>query len=296
MDACNITPELAKHLIQAQFPEYGALAVSSVETQGHDNRTYRLGDDLLIRMPIDANYALKVPQEQKFLPRLAKKVRMPIPQPIKMGGPSEQYPYPFSIYKWLEGRSADQETVDDRALETIAVSLANFLQELQGITDIEGPCPGQHNWWRGDPVRVYDQEARTQIAHLSGKIDSRRALQLWERACSTQRKKKPVWIHGDFAASNILIQNRKVSGIIDFGGMAMGDPACDLVIAWTYLKGNARELFIREMDLDKDTWLRAQAWALWKATFTLLRLVDEESYEASLEKKLIEEILDAAFL
>ncbi len=137
--------------------------------------------------------------------------------------------------------------------------------------EVEELSPGHHNFWRGDHVRVYDQGARQQISELRGIIDYTRALDLWEKACLTQWNKPPVWIHGDFSIGNLLVHDGKLSAVIDFGGVAVGDPACDLVIAWTYLSGRARDIFMQErnlgMDLDADTWLRARAWALWKATY-----------------------------
>ena len=255
------------------------------------NRTYRIGEDMLIRMPTAESYALKVPKEQELLPKLDKHLSIAIPTPIKMGWPSADYPYPFSIYKWLEGRSANHVQLDDRLLEGIALQLATFLKELHSISDVNGPGPGQHNWWRGDHVSIYDKGVREQIANLVDVIDSGAALNLWKRACTTKWQEKPVWIHGDFAVGNILIQDNKLSGIIDFGGTAVGDPACDLVIAWTYLFGKARKIFINEIDLDTGAWLRARAWALWKATFELCQIENKSSYEAQLQKKIIDEVL-----
>jgi aminoglycoside phosphotransferase (APT) family kinase protein len=287
----NITPELAHKLIVEQFPEYSHLPITSVEKQGHDNRTYRLGEDRLIRLPTDKSYALKVPKEQDLLPKLSPYLSLSIPVPIKMGVASTLYPYPFSIYKWLEGTSINFLVLDETAQEKLAFDLANFLKELQGIHDVDGPAPGQHNWWRGDHVSVYDKGAREQIEELAGVIDAESALNLWEHACKTKWHKPPVWVHGDFAIGNMLIKNNKLSAIIDFGGMAIGDPACDLVIAWTFLKGTAREIFIQEMVLDKDTWLRAKAWALWKATFELCQIADKNSPEAYIHKKIIQDVL-----
>lgn len=280
------TIELAKKLITTQFPEYTHLAVSEVEQQGHDNRTYRLGKDMLIRIPTAESYALKVPKEQKLLPKLAKHLSVAIPAPVKMGAPSADYPYPFSIYKWLKGCSANHVQLDGKALEHIALRLATFLKELQGIADIEGPDPGQHNWWRGCHISIYDKGAREQIANLADIIDANSALDLWEKACSTKWQEKPVWIHGDFATGNILIKDNKLSGIIDFGGMAVGDPACDLVIAWTYLSGTSRKIFMQETNLDINTWTRARAWALWKATFDLCQIEDKNSSEATMQKRM----------
>ncbi|MCS5708651.1 aminoglycoside phosphotransferase family protein [Candidatus Berkiella cookevillensis] len=286
----DITSELAQKLINNQFPKYAHLPISAVEKQGHDNRTYRLGSELLIRMPTAESYALKVPKEQDLLPKLAPYLTTNIPVPIKMGLASKDYPYPFSIYKWLPGKSVNLLVLNDKVKETLAFDLAKFLKALQNIKNVEGPHPGQHNWWRGDHVSVYDKGAREQIAELTDIIDGTKAINLWERACKTKWHKPPVWIHGDFAIGNMLLQNDKLSAIIDFGGIAIGDPACDLVIAWTFLKSNARDTFIREMSLDKDTWLRARAWALWKASFELCQIKDKNSVEAFEQKRIIEEI------
>jgi aminoglycoside phosphotransferase (APT) family kinase protein len=129
----------------------------------------------------------------------------------------------------------------EREKEQLAFDLAKFLKELQAITAILGPSPGQHNWWRGDHVSVYDKGARAQIAKLADIIDANQALALWDKACATKWDKTPAWIHGDFAIGNMLMNGSELSAIIDFGGVAVGDPACDLVIAWTYLSGKSRE-------------------------------------------------------
>ena len=326
------TLDLAGKLIAEQFPEYASLPITDVEKQGHDNRTYRLGDHMLIRMPTAADYALKVPKEQELLPQLAKRLSASIPAPIKMGKPSTyteetsavarkmsgelaepiligerkrilkfdeanvevskvDYPYPFSIYQWLPGKSINLLTLTAHDKEQLALELAKFLKELQTMNDVEGPEPGQHNWWRGDHVTVYDKGAREQIAELADIIDVTRALALWDQACATKWNKAPIWIHGDFATSNILMDGGKLSAVIDFGGAAVGDPACDLVIAWTYLSGKAREIFISTMDMDSDTWLRARAWALWKATFELCQISDKNSSEAEVQKQIIAEVI-----
>lgn len=288
---CIPTIDLARKLIAEQFPEYSGLPITDVEKQGYDNRTYRLGSELLIRMPTAESYSLKVSKEQMLLPQLAKHLSLNIPVPIKMGKSSAYYPYQFSIYKWLPGKSINLLTLNDQYKERIAFDLANFLKELQAITDIEGLKPGQHNWWRGDHVSVYDKCAREQTAELAGLIDTSKALALWNEACTTKWVKTPVWIHGDFAIGNILMEDGKLSAVIDFGGTALGDPACDLVIAWTYLDGIPREIFISEMDIDQDTWLRAHAWSLWKATFELCQIKDKTSSGAKVQKRIIDEVI-----
>ncbi|MFN7038019.1 MAG: aminoglycoside phosphotransferase family protein [Alphaproteobacteria bacterium] len=289
----EITPHIAHKLIAEQFPEYAHLPVTEVEKQGHDNRTYRLGNKLLIRMPTSEEYALKVGIEQELLPKLALHLSLNIPVPVKRGEPSNYYPYPFSIYSWLKGVSINLLTLSEDELKQLAFDLAKFLKELQSITKVSGPAPGQHNFWRGDHLMVYNKETHEQIQKLSDIINANQALSIWEEACKTKWHKPPVWIHGDFAIGNILYKDGKLTSIIDFGGMALGDPACDLVIAWTFLKEKARDVFIHEIDLDNDTWLRAQGWALWKATFELCEIEDKNSLEARKQKKIIEDVLEA---
>lgn len=123
-----------------------------------------------------------------------------------MGAPSEYYPYSFSIYKWLYGTSINLLILNDAVLENLALDLAKFLKELESIHSVNGPAPGQHNWWRGDSLSVYDEGACEQIAKLIGVIDVDKAIKLWERACKTKWDKLPVWIHGDFATGNMLLK------------------------------------------------------------------------------------------
>ncbi len=293
-DSLNITTQLAQELIQEQFPKFARLTLQPVARQGHDNRTFRLGEEMSIRLPTAESYALKVPKEQELLPFLAPHLSLSIPSPLFMGKPSKYYPWPWSIYQWLPGKSANEFTaVEDNLLESIAYDLAQFLRELHRIDPSHGPTPGLHNWWRGDHIRVYDAEARTYIAALSKVINSDQALDLWENAMATQWKKEPVWIHGDMAYGNILLQEGKLTGVIDFGGMGIGDPACDLVMAWTFFKGKSREIFKQSLSLDNNTWLRAKAWALWKAAFELCQLDDTETQKAFLHKKIISDVLTA---
>lgn len=292
----NIDISLVEKLIEKQFPEYSNLTIKEVEKQGHDNRTYRLEEKMLIRLPTKESYALKVPIEQKFLPMIVKHISInipiPIPIPIRKGIPSKDYPYEFSIYEWLPGKSLNLIDLTVEEKNNLALDLAKFLKELHLIENIGELEPGQHNYWRGDNLSVYDKYAREQILKLKGIIDTRKAEYIWNMACNSKYEKNPVWIHGDFAIGNILIENGKLSGIIDFGCMATGDPSCDLVICWTYFNNESREIFVEEMNLDFNTWLRARGWALWKSTFELCNIEDKDSEIALFYKKIIADVIN----
>ncbi len=291
-DRLDIPVFLVSKLIKTQFPEYANLPIKPVEPNGWDNRTFRLGTTMSIRLPSAERYAAKVPIEQKWLPKLATKLSVSIPRPIAMGNPSEDYPWNWSIYEWIEGQSANTLKIYDQSMEPIAKELALFLKELETIDSTDAPIPSAHNFFRGASPIVYTEETLSAIDALKEYIDAKTALSLWKSAISSKWNRKPIWIHGDFSAGNILIKNGHLSGVIDFGGMAIGDPSCDLVIAWTFLKGKSRELFRAALPFDKDTWERARGWALWKALITLKSIPDKMDTKAMEQRRLIQEILE----
>ncbi len=288
----NITENLVQELIAEQFPELANLSIKPVKFSGHDNRTFHLGDKMLVRLPSAEKYAAKVAKEQKWLPILALYLSLPIPTPLHLGAPSQNYPWNWSIYNWIEGDSANALAINDLESQAIALDLAKFLNELQKIDITGAPVPGKHNFYRGASPKVYDEEARSAIKSLRDFIDTDRAAAIWEKAISSKWDKPPVWIHGDLAPGNILIKNKKLSAVIDFSGICVGDPACDLVIAWNSFTTMARQIFKDNVGLDADTWERAKGWALWKAMITLASLEDKTSLEAIKQLQIINEVVN----
>ena len=160
-DKLEITTQIATALIAEQFPQFSHLHIRPVEHGGHDNRTFRLGNEMSIRLPSTEEYVRQVKKEQEWLPKIAPHLPLPIPEPIAMGMPSEAYPWNWSIYKWLEGESANSLALDDAHLETIAKQLAQFLSEFHQFDAAGAPAPGLHNWWRAAHTSVYDAETRS---------------------------------------------------------------------------------------------------------------------------------------
>lgn len=252
-----------RRLIAAQFPKWADLPVELVEPGGWDNRTFRLGDSMSVRLPSAAAYVAQVEKEHRWLARLAPHLPLPIPVPLAKGAPGEGYPWPWSVYRWLGGRPAAGGLIAD--LTEFARSLAGFLVALYRIDAADGPPAGQHNFHRGGRLSVYDAETRAALSALGGRIDKAAAEAVWATALASRWQGPPVWVHGDVASGNLLVEDGKLCAVVDFGSSAIGDPACDLVIAWTEFYGESRQAFRAAIALDEHSWARARGWALWKA-------------------------------
>ena len=285
----DINASLAGRLVTAQFPQWADLPIKPVEFDGWDNRTFRLGEDMSVRLPSAESYAGQVEKEHLWLPRLAPLLPLPIPVPLAKGGPAEGYPWHWSVYRWLEGEIATIERIAD--LCQFASTLAQFLAALQRIDPTGGPPPGKHNFFRGGPLTTYDTETRDAIAALQGKIDTDAASAVWEAALQATWHGPPVWFHGDVHATNLLVDRGQLSAVIDFGGTGVGDPACDVTIAWNFFTGKSREAFRTALPVDSATWTRGRGWALWKGLITLARHENTNPLEAEEARRVIDEIL-----
>ncbi len=292
----DITLSLVFDLVAEQFPHWAHLPLRPVSMQGWDNKTFRLGEDMSIRLPSAQMYASNVLKEQKWLALLAPFMPFPIPCPLAMGNPSKHYPWHWSIYRWIKGESANNLSAENLNFGVLASQLAHFLNELHKIDTKDGPLAGDHNFYRGGSLSVYDTETRSSILELQDFIDAKTITSIWEKALSSQWDKNPLWIHGDLSAGNILIKEHELTAVIDFGGMGVGDPACDLGIAWTFLTSESRGIFKSNWDLDQETWDRACGWVLWKALITLVSIKDKTSLEALKQQDTIHAVLNEYML
>ena len=284
-----INTSLVQKLISIQFPQWADLAITPVEQDGWDNRTFHLGSNMSIRLPSAAHYADKVQKEQYWLPRLAPHLPLHIPTPIAMGNPTQDYPFHWSIYRWIEGAIASRKNVSD--MNQFAIDLAHFLSALQHIDTTNGPIAGEHNFYRGGLLKIYDAETQQAIEKINDKIDSALIQNIWQSALTHSWNNLPVWIHGDIAPSNLLVKNGRLTAVIDFGGLGIGDPACDYAIAWTFFDDESRNRFRTALAVDDDTWNRARGWALWKALITYAELPGTNSPEKEKAKCVINEII-----
>jgi aminoglycoside phosphotransferase (APT) family kinase protein len=176
-------------------------------------------------------------------------------------------------------------------MTTFAADLADFLAALYKIDSTGGPGPGQHNFFRGGPLTVYDRETRDALAALKGHIDTALAAEVWETALRATWDGTPVWFHGDAQPGNLLARDRRLSAVIDFGTSGVGDPACDTTIAWTFLSGESSRIFAERLPFDEATWARGRGWAIWKAMIVLVHDLRDDPEEAVLGQRVIEAIV-----
>lgn len=283
------TLDQVRNLVDDQFPEYADLPITNVELSGWDNRTFRLGDSLSIRIPSADWYVAQVAKEQRWLPLLAPHVPLPIPVPVAIGEPTAIVPWRWSINRWLHGDPLASSTVHDQV--QLATDLAGFLNALYALDTRDGPPAGEHSFYRGSPLIAYDAQARETIAELSDEVDSASAVAIWELAIATQWTGKPVWFHGDVAVGNLLIESDRLAAVIDFGTSAVGDPACDTVFAWTYLSGTARQTFADSLNVSPDCWIRGRGWALWKCLITLHQIRETDPAGAEEQRRILDQIV-----
>lgn len=268
-DELPIDGSLVRRLVAAQLPQWADLPIRPVRSAGSDNAMYRLGDDMVVRLPRRAGRSVdSLDKECEWLPKLAPNLPLAVPVPCAKGMPGEGYPCGWAVFRWLEGETATIERIADA--RQAATDLAGFLTALQRIDAAGAPAPGEHNFHRGVPLVTRDGAVRAAIAALRGELDVEAVTAAWEAALEAPDwDRPPVWIHGDFADGNLLAAGGRFSGVIDWGGLAASDPACDLMAAWSFLPAEERELFRSTLGVDDATWARGRGWALSVALIAL---------------------------
>lgn len=289
-DEVPISQNLVETLVKTQFPAYAGLSISKVKSAGTDNALYRLGDEIVVRLPRIQSATLQIDKEHRWLPMLASQLPLAIPVPIAKGKPMADYPFAWSIYSWLAGTPAEITALDD--LAQAAKSLAAFLHALQKIDTQDAPLAGEHNFERGVPLAERDTATRAAINSLTDMIDTDIAYKAWDEALAAPVwQSDPVWIHGDLQSGNLLAHNGTLRAVIDFGGLAIGDPACDLQVAWNLFTGTSREVFKATMNVDDAMWARGRGWALSIGVIALPYYKETNPVLAGIAQTAIEAVL-----
>jgi aminoglycoside phosphotransferase (APT) family kinase protein len=284
-DEADTDVALVRRLLAAQFPQWAELSVQEVDRDGTSNAMFRLGDDMVVRLPRVAGAALDVQKEHAWLPRLAVHLPVAIPEPLSHGVPGEGYPWPWSVYGWLEG--ANPTLAADGDGDLLAEDLAAFTNALRQV-DPEGGPPA----YRSEPLSARDADTRRAIADLSGLVDADAAFAVWERAVRARGwDGEPVWIHADLQPGNLLVDGGRLSGVIDFGCLGLGDPAVDFMPAWYALPRASRPHFRTAVAADDASWARGRGWALSVALMELRYYQHTNPVMATIAGHVLQEVL-----
>ncbi|UQA96893.1 aminoglycoside phosphotransferase family protein [Streptomyces halobius] len=262
-----IDGDLVRRLIDGQFPQWSGLAVEPFPSGGTVNAMYRLGDGMVVRLPLVKGGAKDVSRELEWLPRLAPRLPTGIPEVLGAGEPAEGYPWPWSVYRWLAGKHPEAGALSQPVL--LAEDLAEFVAAMRSIS-----LPGAPTAHRGGPLASLDASTRAAIEELRGMpeegVDCDGVAAVWEDALRAPGwDGPPVWLHADLMPGNLLVDGDRLTSVIDFGCMGVGDPACDLFPAWNLLPPEAREVFRAALGVDDATWNRGRGRTLSQALITL---------------------------
>jgi aminoglycoside phosphotransferase (APT) family kinase protein len=247
---------LVRRLLAEQFPDWADLPLEPVANSGTVNALYRLGADLVVRLPRvrDRRSPMcSLAHEFRLLPALAPLLSVTLPAPVAKGAPAAGYPHEWAVYRWLDGENPRPGDVD-----WLAPELAAFIRELRRVP-LPGPPVG-----RAPALSYWDGFTRANLEVLDGVVDTGAAAALWEEALRVPPwTGPPVWVHGDVMPGNLLVRDGRLAAVIDWGGAGVGDPACDLMVAWNLLGPEGRVVFREVVGVDDDTWGRGHGWALW---------------------------------
>lgn len=261
-DEIAIDDGLVRSLLAHQFPQWSDLPLRRFPSPGTVNALYRLGADKVVRLPLQPGDS-DIPKERDLLSRLAPLLPITTPNCLAYGVPTAHYPCDWAVYEWLDGiNPAPDDLIDPQGL---ALDLAHFVDAMRRIQPADGPPA-----YRGDHLGTQDRQTRTAIAQLDGMIDTEAATSTWEAALHAPVwTDQPVWVHADLMPGNLLTVDGRLSAVIDFATAGVGDPACDLIVAWNLLPATARPVFRDALQVDDATWIRGRGRALSMALIQL---------------------------
>ncbi|MFJ8079013.1 aminoglycoside phosphotransferase family protein [Streptomyces sp. NPDC096205] len=281
--------DLVRRLVAGQFPRWSGLPVRRIASGGTVNAMYRLGDDMVVRLPLVRGGAPDVTTEQEWLPRLAALLPAAVPEVLGAGKAAEGYPWPWSVYRWLDGENPEAGALAEPVL--LAEDLAAFVTAMRGIT-----LPGAPPAYRGGPLALQDTETRAAIERLRALpqegVDCDAVTAVWEDALrAPEGERTRVWLHADLMPGNLLLRGGRLGSVIDFGCMGVGDPACDLFPAWNLLPADARQVFRDALGVDEATWRRGRARTLSQALIALPHYRDTNPAMAGNARHVIRAVL-----
>ncbi len=283
-DEIDIDAELVRRLLAAQFAHLTDLPIREVRSTGTVNAIYRIGDHLAARLPRVRRWASGLEREFHWLPRLAPHVSLLVPEPVAQGRPDSTYPSTWAIYRWIDGQPYADEIIDDEDLA--ARDLARFVAELRQITPDGAPPAGRQ------PLRELDDVTREAIEAARAVIDADAVVAAWERALQAPEwVGTPVWVHADLLRPNLLVRHSRLRAVIDFGSVGVGDPAADVIAAWSVFGHRGRETFCDALAVDDATRDRARGYALHQAALIIPYYAQSNPGFVTSARRTIEQVL-----
>ncbi|MBB4765211.1 aminoglycoside phosphotransferase family protein [Amorphoplanes digitatis] len=260
-DEVDIDASLVARLLAGQFPEWAGRPVRLVAASGTDNVTFRVGADLAVRLPRTGRTQGQVEKDLAWLPYLAPKLPLAVPEPLAVGSPNEEFPFSWGVYRWLDGATFRRDRLADPA--AAARELAGFVNCLREIPASGAPRPPDDPFSRGTPLAPRDGLFRAAVEELRGEFDAELVLAAWEASLAAGAwDGPPRWIHGDLMSGNVLVADGRLAAVIDFGTACAADPAGDLLAAWYLFSGDSRRAFRDALEIDEHAWARARGWTL----------------------------------
>lgn len=291
----DIDVDLVRRLVASQFPDLADRPVSPLAF-GWDNALFRLGDDLVARLPRRQAGVPLVAHEQRWLPELAVGLPLPIPAPVGNGVPGEGYPWPWSVCPFFEGTSVLAHVDAGGSLADPAAE-ARRLGEFLAAFHRPAPDDGPHNPYRGVPLADRDTRVRDDLVRAGDDVEALVGMKsfeaAWDAALDTPVwPGPPVWVHGDVHSGNLVTDGERITAVVDLGDLCVGDPASDLVVAWMLFDGDAREVFRSAVDVDDDTWQRGRGWGLCIGLSLLASSADNPPYRRMAQRTLLAAVAD----
>jgi aminoglycoside phosphotransferase (APT) family kinase protein len=274
-DELPVDLALVRALVDDQLPAYASLPLHRLAASGSDNALFRLGDDLLVRVPRQPGGSRTIAREARWLPVVAPLLPVPVPEVVAVGAPALGYPEHWSVVRWIDG-STPRGAASGAAGAALAADLAGVVTALRGAAVPDAALGDQElRLYRGLPLATRDQGTRESVEQCRGitglDLDLDAALAVWDAAVrlpSSSRAAEPRWHHADLVAENLLVRDCRLAAVLDFGALSVGDPTVDLIVAWDVLDAPSREAFRGAVGVDDETWLRGRAWALCLALMT----------------------------
>jgi len=288
-DQLDVDVDVVRQLLTDQRPDLAPLRITPVVSTGTVNALFRLGDNLVARLPLQRQWAEGIDREWRWIPWLATRITsVRMPEPIFKGNPNDAFPFVWSVYRWIEGAPYDDDLVDDET--EAARTLARFVLELRALeVTSSAPVGGR------DALAELDEDTRDAIENAGTVIDPAAAMAVWEDALRGEPwDRAPNWIHGDLLRPNVIVHDGRLVAVIDYGYIGVGDPATDLIPAWAVFGPTGRRAFREMLGPDDAAWARGRGIALHQAAMIIPYYLETNPALADLARRTIEQILDDA--